>query len=278
MDGLNMNIFNRKYLAALGCLWLIFSAPQAFSANKYGFGSVLRMCPFWSTPFPVGFRMPAPGLKTYVLDMEVNLIYISADNTADIDDYVNLYNVNGVETWPGTGILKGNATAACKTSSACQKSSSGTVGKGVSAYDSLAAEFTGEDIRVAQKSISPSSSSSFTWFYLPVRKYKLLRIEVFVPNQLDNGVGHSEPFFVEYRAAGNKDELQLVSMGGTAAAGNFNGVNLPDTLRLTQNSGLQIWLNHSTSTPADDVSDLLPYAKVFPFQSTQLASLPESCQ
>lgn len=273
-----MNIFSRKTMAVLGCLWFVFSTPQAFSAEKYGLGDILRICPLWSTPFPVGFRMPEPSLLAkFELDMAVNLIYISADNTADIDDYTNLYYVDGVETWPG--ILKGNATAACKTSSACQKSSSGTVGKGVSAYDSLAAEFAGEDLRVAQKSIDPTDKSPFTWFYLPVRKYKLLRIEVFVPNQLDDGVGHSEPFFVEYRATGNRDELQRVSMGGTAAGANFNGVNLPETLRLTQNSGLEIWLNHSTSSnPTDDVSDLLPYAKVFPFRSEQLASLPESCR
>lgn len=265
------------FVMFIGC----FFAPSAVADNKYGF-AYLKTCPLFSIPYPIAFRKASSMLTKYQdLDLAVNIIYIPADNIVNIDKYAGLYSVNGDLRWPGNNesLLIGNDIAACKNAGSCQDSD-GVEGKGISAITSLKKEFPGEKIYVASKFIDSlgEKSSSFTWFYLPVRYFKLLRIELFIPNDLDDGANSSEPFFIEYRAKGEQGNMARISSGGTAKAANFNGINLPETLNLTQSSAMRFWLSHATSAPYDDISDLLPYADTVALNSTQQGLIPEGCK
>lgn len=272
-------MFKKIHYLFVLCLLAVLSAPSAVAGNKYGF-AYLKTCPLFSTPYPIGFRKAFSGMKKYQsTDLTINVIYISADNTVNVDEYIGLYSVNGELRWPGDSLFMGNATAACQNTGSCQDSA-GVEGKGISAIASLKKEFPGETIYVASKSIDPvgEKSNSFTWFYLPVRYFKLLRIELFIPNDLDDGASSSEPFFIEYRAKGERGNMARTSSGGTAKGANFNGIELPETLNLTQSSAMRFWLSHSTSSPADDISDLLPYADTVALNSTQQGLIPEGCK
>lgn len=274
-------MFKKIHYLFVLCLLAVLSTPSAVAGNKYGF-AYLKTCPLFSTPYPIGFRKAFSGMKKYQsTDLAVNVLYIPADNTVNIDEYAALYSVNSTLRWPGNNesLFIGNDIAACQNTGSCQDSA-GVEGKGISAIASLKKEFSGEKIYVASEFIDPvgEKSDSFTWFYLPVRYFKLLRIELFIPNDLDDGASSSEPFFIEYRAKGERGNMARTSSGGTAKGANFNGIKLPETLNLTQSSAMRFWLSHSTSSPADDISDLLPYADTVALNSTQQGLIPEGCK
>lgn len=274
-----MHLFIR-YLSVIIAMALLSSiSPSGQAANKYGLGDVLNDCSLWPTFFPLGFRALIPGsFVTLVTNAEINIIYISADDVKGMDDYIDLYSVNGTTVWPEeTWLLKGNATPVCTGASECQDHSA-TVGKGVSAYASLKSEFPNEKIKVAQQTIKSSNSSNSTWFFLPTRKFKLLRIEFFMPNNVKDGDYYSEPLYVEYRETGNRNELKRVSMGGTAAGADFNRVNLPEILHMPTTQGIEMWLVRANKNPTKPYSTLLPAAMAYPLTVSMNSIVPDNCK
>lgn len=272
-----MYLFTRYLSIVFAAALLSSISPSSQAANKYGLGDVLNDCSLWPTFFPLGFRalLPSSVLTTLATNAEINIIYISANDVKGMDDYIDLYSVNGSTVWPEEPwLLKGNSTPVCTGASECQDRSA-TVGKGVSAYASLKSEFPNEKIKVSQQTIKSSNSSNSTWFFLPTRKFKLLRIEFFMPNHFNDGDYYSEPLYVEYRDTGNRNELKRVAMGGTAAGSDFNRVNLPEILNLPTTQGIEMWLVRENNKP---YSGLLPAAMAYPLTGSMSSIVPDNCK
>lgn len=270
-----MHLFTRHLSIFFAVALLSGISTSGQAANKYGLGDVLNDCSLWSTFFPLGFRALLPSSFTELAtNAEINIIYINADVNG-MDDYIDLYSVNGSTVWPETPwLLKGNSKPACTGASECQNRSA-TVGNGVSAYASLKSEFPNEKIKVSQQTIKSSNSSNSTWFFLPTRKFKLLRIEFFMPNNFNDGDYYSEPLYVEYRETGNRNELKRVAMGGTAAGADFNRVNLPEILNLSTTQGIEMWLVRENNKP---YSGLLPAAMAYPLTGSMSSIVPDNCK
>lgn len=259
-------------------LWMIFavlilmaSPLQGRAANKYGFGDVLGACSLWQTFFPLGFRKANTSLSN--INAEVNIFYVTMDGIKGMDDYVDLYSVQGTTVWPTEPwLFKGDAPPICTTASECQ-SGQGTVGKGVSAYNSLLSEYSNGTLKVAQQSISPTSTTNSTWFFLPVRMLTLLRIEIFIPNKIPDGKNASEPFFVEYRGTSDDGNLKRTDIGGTA---DFSRVNLPETINLNNLSGIEIWLNNTNDLKP--ISGFVPEGAAYTLTTSMSGIVPDNCK
>lgn len=273
-----MRVIVKRWMGIFSIFMLFMNIDSSRAASKYGFGDVLNTCDLWPTFFPIGFRKPSvPGLKAYNIDAKFNVFYIAADDVQGMDDYIDLYNVSGSPlVWPTEPwLFKGNATPVCTGASECQNKKS-TVGKGVSAYANLKAEFASEKLKVAQVTVSPTSTTNSDWAFIPVRHLKLLRVEVFLPNQFNIGANYSEPLYVEYRVTDNKNILKRVDMGGTSAGGNFSNINLPETINLSDYSGMEFWLINTDS--AKPIEGLIPAAKAHKLTGDNLSLVPENCK
>ncbi|WP_148677738.1 hypothetical protein [Klebsiella sp. RIT-PI-d] len=251
---------------------------DAHGAAIYGFAQ--PKCSLWSTFFPVSFQVSSdmaviPGL----VDAETagfNIFYITGGDFHNMDDYYDLYTINGGHVWNNTSpwLINGRNAVMCKGSSDCVKSGTGSIGKGISAYNSLKAEFPDENIKVA--SDRPYSNGDIDWYYIPTRRLKLLRVEFFTPNKgsMPGTSQYVEPIFFEYRETGNGDEMKLYEMGGTARGADFSHVKLPETIKLTTLSAMQIWMSTASGKPYENV---MPYGKVVPFTDSQIAMVPKGC-
>ncbi|MBJ8366378.1 MULTISPECIES: hypothetical protein [Citrobacter] len=260
----------------LGALFL--ASVTAQGAQKYGLSDSLQYCELWDTFFPLSFQVPSSNWVSNYSKPELNIIYISAGKRKHVDDYIDLYTINNQSVWPSR-LISGRDSAFCQNDGGCVAKGKGSVGKGISAYKDLVAEFPDDDVKIF--SGSPYYDGTLSWISLPVRYLKLLRVEFFTPYSGPVGVftdsynPYVEPLYFEYRATGNKDEMQLTAVGGTAAGANFNGVNLPDKIRLTSLAALQVWLSSSTGDPW---KTLLPYAHTVDMTTSQKALIPDNCK
>lgn len=248
---------------------------DAHGAAIYGFAQ--PKCSLWSTFFPISFQVDSD--MSVFEDAEragFNIFYITGGDLQNMDDYYDLYTISGGHVWNNTSpwLINGKDAVMCKGSSDCVKSGTGSIGKGISAYNSLKAEFPNETIKVA--SDRPYSNGDIDWYYIPTRRLKLLRVEFFTPNKgVISGTGkYVEPIFFEYRETGNGDEMKLYEMGGTARGADFSHVKLPETLKLTALSAIQIWMSTGSGKMFENV---IPYGKVVPFTQSQLNMVPENC-
>lgn len=262
---------------------LALTSGIAHADPKYGFSDSIRPCALWDTFFPISFQVPSDvSIKNYSKPV-FNIMYIAAGNFQHMNDFADLYKVGNSSdrVWPTNPyVISGDDSAICQDSGACVTKGYGAVGKGISAYKNLAAEFPNDNIVVL--SDSPYYNGDAAWYYLPTRYVKLLRIELFTPYtgpvqyfSADYNE-HVEPLYFEYRETGNKDELQLVASGGTVSSANFSGVKLPNKIRLTALSGVQIWLG--TTSAADPWDRLIPYARTVDFTNSQMAIVPANCK
>ena len=275
MSRVSMKNNRRSYLLVRSLLLLIISASPAISANKYGFVSDIRRCSLWDTFFPLSSQVPNDK-ATRNADPRFNIFYITGTRVKHMDDYTDLYYPGGVRVWPQSPYLTpGQNTAICQNAGECVTPGRGSVGKGISAYNNLKSEFPNDTIKVGTG--SAYDDGDITWGFLATRKLKLLRSEYFTPYTGTDSVhvGYVEPLYFEYRETGNGDEMQLVAMGGTARNGDFSRVKLPQKIKLTALSAIQIWLVREGDGA---YQDLLPAAGVVYFTSSQMALIPENCR
>lgn len=262
---------------------LALTSGIANADQKYGFSDSLRPCTLWDTFFPISFQIPSDTITQNFVKPAFNIMYIAAGNYQHMNDFADLYKIgnSSVRVWPTDPyVLSGNDAAICQDSGSCVTKGYGAVDKGISAYKNLAAEFPNDNIVIL--SDVANRNGNITWFYLPTRYVKLLRIEFFTPytrpvgSFSDKYNEHVEPLYFEYRATGNKDELQLFASGGTVSSANFSGVKLPNKIRLTALSGVQIWLD--TISDANPWARLIPYAHTVDFTESQMAIVPANCK
>lgn len=257
---------------------LFLASVTAQGAQKYGLSDSLQYCELRDTFFPLSFQVPSADWVSTYARPKFNVIYISAGKRKHVDDYTDLYNIKNQFVWP-SHLMSGLDTAFCQNSGNCVTKGKGSVGQGISAYKDLVAEFPDDDVKVLAN--APSYEGDLTWYSLPIRYLKLLRVEFFTPYSGPVGVftqsynQYVEPLYFEYRATGNKDEMQLTAVGGTAAGANFNGVNLPEKIRLTSYAAIQVWLSSSTGDPW---KTLLPYAHTVDMSDSQKALIPDNCK
>ncbi|WP_434132412.1 hypothetical protein [Enterobacter cloacae] len=286
-----MNISHSKNWSKILLLAALFLAVQSVhGAQKYGFSAGLKRCALWDTFFPISFQIPKMDTMRFHPVPVFNVIYIAGDNTQHMDNFYDLYKlggINGPRVWPEKPYLaNGKSLPKCRSDGECIESGKGSVGKGISAYDEIlgAEDFKNDTKKVL--SDGPYTGGDILWQFLPTRKLKLLRVEFFTPSRgtfisvsgpiSDNG--YVEPLFFEYRAIGNGDEMELKKVGGTAAGNNFNGVKLPNKIKLTSLSAIQVWLGGKGKDPNHLWEDLIPYAQVVSFDEKQMAQVPKNCQ
>lgn len=264
-----------KPLLILSYIIMLGISLDANASSKYGFAFSIKPCPLWTTFFPLSFQVP-DDKGTRNASPQFNIIYISGDTVKHMDDYYDLYLPGNVRVWPERPFLiNGKDTAICLSSGQCVTSGYGSVGKGISAYNNIVAEFPDDKVKVL--SDSAYGNGDITWIFLPLRKLKLLRIEYFTPYTGRESIhfGYVEPLFFEYRSTGNGDEMQLKSKGGTARGGDYSRVKLPEKIKFTSLSAIQIWLEREGGAA---YQDLLPAAATVNFTQQQLALVPENCQ
>lgn len=261
-------------------LVLLASSEAVFGAQKYGFSSGVKACALWDTFFPISFKIPNDLLTVNYSQPMFNIIYVADGNIKHMDDFYDLYRVRSEDVWPTSpDLANGRSNAICQNNGDCVPLAVGGVGKGVSAYnDILGDEFVRNDT-IKVMSNSPYSDGTISWLFLPTRKLKLLRIELFTPykTSVNNFAVASEPLFFEYRATGNGDEMKLTEKGGTSVGGNINDVMLPSKLKLTTLSAIQIWLYRGGNS-SEAYAGLLPAAQVISFTSGQMKLIPENCR
>lgn len=266
---------------------LTLSSLTAQSSENYGFSAGIWPCPLWSTFFPISFQVPSDdATKNYVKPI-FNIIYISDSNIKTMDDFYDIYNVKGNAVWPSNSwpyVANGRSQVVCRNDGECVTKGYGQVGRGISAYNNIKAEFPGETINVS--SGSAFGNGDITWFELATRKLKLLRVEYFTPytdgsnlppmlRNSDNKK-YTEPLFFEYRATGNGDEMKIKESGGTAYGVNYNDLNLPEYIKLTRLSAIQVWLNASSNNNL--WQRIYPGAGMVSFTDNQTALIPANCQ
>lgn len=270
-----MKVNYRNAWAILFCIVMLGMSLDVGASSKYGLAFSIKPCPLWQIFFPLSFQVP-DDKETRNASPQFNIIYIAGDTVKHMDDYYDLYLPGNVRVWPQSPfLLNGKDTAICLSSGQCVTSGYGSVGKGISAYNNILAEFPDDKVKVL--SSSAYGDGDITWFFLPLRKLKLLRIEYFTPYTGRESVhfGYVEPLFFEYRATGNGDEMQLKGKGGTARGGDYSRVKLPDKIKLTALSAIQIWLEREGDAA---YQDLLPAAHTVNFTQQQLALVPANCQ
>lgn len=261
----------KKYFSKIIVLTLAAGAwccsSSVLAGNGYGFGSLSGGCSFWSTLFPISFNRTADGAaKSY----SANIIWVSDDFIKGMDDYADFYSSSA---WP-SAIPKGDDQPVC-AASACTVSPYNVVGTGLSAYNDIKKEFPNEKVKV--KSFALLATSNGTWVDMPVRKYKLLRLEVFIPyTTWDMAAGdsaYSEPLYFEYRATGNGSEMQLKEWGSTAEL--KSNITLPDKFNPVLSSQIDVWFNF---TDKKNIKAIYPTVKVRSLSDTQLARVPAACK
>ena len=247
----------------------LFSSGSALADAKYGFAA---RCDLWSTLLPISFQHDVNDNEHHVY----NIIWIDGEGVSGLESYYSLYrHHSGASTWPN-GIASGKDTPQCTgTYNACAYEDWGSVGKGISAYDSLKREFPSETINVTSGNLARTSDA--LWLYLPVRKFKLLRVELFTP--YTSGPGnkasqtYNEPLSFEYRATGNGSELKLQSWGSTSDI--TSSVKLPNVFNPTETAEIQVWTDEHNN---HDWSGLDPAVTVDSFTTEQMKLVPESCR
>ncbi|HAT8012160.1 hypothetical protein [Citrobacter rodentium] len=266
---------------------LSFCSLSAKSSQNYGFSAGVKPCSLWDTFFPISFQVPSDKLTRDYVRPIFNIIYITDSNLKHMDDFYDIYKINGKgdAIWPTTPFLAtGSDTAYCRNDGDCVTKGYGALGKGISAYNEIKKDFPGETVKVL--SDSAYGNGDISWLFLPTRKLKLLRVEYFTPYKDDDGTilitlknkennKYTEPLFFEYRATGNGDEMELEESGGTAAGANFNDVKLPQFIRPTQLSAIQVWLD--TTSGGTPWSSIYPNVRVRPFTDEQMALIPVNC-
>ncbi|HHK9551815.1 hypothetical protein VB265_13170 [Enterobacter sichuanensis] len=266
---------------------LTLSSLTAQSAEKYGFSAGIRPCPLWSTFFPISFMVPGDNLTESYVKPIFNVIYISDSNLKTMDDFFDIYNINGSNIWPSNSwpyVGNGRDKAVCQNDGDCVTKGYGQVGRGISAYKKIKTEFPGETVKVM--SSTAYGDGDITWFELATRKLKLLRVEYFTPYTGDGNLPlvlrnsdnekYTEPLFFEYRATGNGDEMKLEETGGTAYGVNYDNLNLPVYIKLTRLSAIHVQL-HKKSSNNNPWQRIYPSVGMVSFTDKLTALVPASC-
>lgn len=260
--------FHVNTVMALAFTAALFTTSNSLASAIYGFGSGPGSCSFWTMPFPISVQQP----DDEPVDYFYNIIWVADDRVKGMDEYRDFYNtVYGQDAWP-TGITAGTDAPHCTQDGQCVTQGTGVVGKGISAYDSLTQEFSGSKVRVA--SAHPDGTGVLTWINLPVRKFKVLRIEVFNPytGRVPVHLGFVEPIYFEYRPTGNGSELQLVKWGSTA--NNTSNIVLPGKFNPVQTLDIQVWFQRTDSVAYQGIT---PKAHIDPLSAEQIKRIPASC-
>lgn len=246
-------------------------STNALAQSTYGFGSAKGQCSFWTMLFPISLQQP----DDEPMDYKVNIFWIGADSIVGMDNYYDFYETPYNQlAWP-SGAAAGTSTPVCTGQAECVTAGIGSVGRGISAYDSIKQEFPNETVKVY--SGKPDGSGKLTWVYLPVRKMKLLRIEVFTPytDKVAAHVGFVEPLWFEYRATGSGSQLKLKGWGSTTAKEHQGEIVLPDTFDPVTTIDIQVWFGRWDSAAYQGVT---PKAHIDPASSAQIDRIPASCK
>ncbi|MBE3514034.1 hypothetical protein [Enterobacter cloacae complex sp. I2] len=266
-----------KVLTVFVTVLLSLVSANVAAEQKFGFGTRQGSCSLWLMPFPISLKRSyynVPGWK-----YDFNVIWIDDTGNKGLDNYVDLYTSAGNSTWI-KDILNGSDKPICtKTDgSGCVQAKFAAVGHGVSAYDQIKKEYSGDKVKVFSGSMD--ENGDYYWiYYLPVRKVKLLRVEIFTPftggKEIDESV---EPLFFEYRKTGAGDELHLTSSGSTAPKN--SGIVLPDTISLTKTiSEINVWVEDPYVSEAPNAWDnVKPGTSFISTSAAQVAAIPEACQ
>jgi len=251
---------------------------MSFSMNVlagaiYKFGTP---CTFDTMLFPISFQHSSDSDD--LMDFYYNIIWIDGTNNQGIDSYYNFFippynNQNG---WPA-GVGSGKDTPKCTgttPSTACANTKYAKKNHGVSAYDFLKSEFGENSLKVMSGKIT-ATGNSLNWLYLPVRRVKLLRIEVFTPPEIrtiSTTDFSPEPLYFEYRGDG---ELTLKESGTTTHYANKNmpSVYLPQTFSPVLSQDIQIWFGNIES-----YNEVEPRAHIDPLTSSMLNQIPAGCK
>lgn len=245
--------------------------------QKFGFGTRQGSCSLWLMPFPISLQRMYYNVTNWKYDF--NVIWIDDTGNKGLDSYVDFYSSSGKSTWI-KDILNGSDTPICtKTDgSGCVEPKYAAVGHGVSAYDQIKKEYSGDKVKVFSGSIV-ENGDFYGIYYLPVRKVKLLRVEIFTPFTDGRDIDMSvEPLFFEYRKTGAGDELHLTSSGSTTPRN--SGIVLPDTISLTKTtSEIHVWVEDPTVAEAPYAwNNVKPGTSFISMSAAQVAAIPEACQ
>ncbi|MEB4676971.1 hypothetical protein MXL54_19635 [Enterobacteriaceae bacterium G50] len=254
-----------------GLMLLAFSSASS-ADGKYGFApGGISQCSMWTLLFPISFQIPNDDIP-----VKFNVIYVEGDGIKGMDEYYDFYKTPyGQSAWPVNPVTStGDDTPVCTKVNECYNYGPGGVGYGQSDYNNIHAKY-GDATKVMTN--VPNADTSLTWFYIPVRKLKLLRVELFTPYTGTVAVhqGYVEPVSFEYTATGNSDELRLTDMKSTADNSSF--IILPTTFRPTHTLDIQVWL---TKTGDTAYQGLTPQAHIDQIQSNdaRLQQIPENCK
>ncbi len=248
---------------------LLTSSGSLATSATYGFGGGAGACSFWNMLLPITIQQPNDEPAEY----QFNVMWVADDGVTGMDEYYDFFTTPyGQDGWPA-GVAVGTDTPFCIGDTECVTPGIGYVGGGISAYKTLLQEF-GDKLKV--ESGQPWGDGRLYWIYLPVRKLKMLRIEVFNPYQGGVGVhkGFVEPISFEYRPSGNgKSQLKKVDQKSTAKNQSF--ISLPDLFDPVKTSDIQVWFQRTDKALA--LQGITPKAHIDPLTAEQQKRIPAGC-
>lgn len=257
-----------KVCTAFVAVVSLLVSTNVLAKATYGFGSAGAGCSLWTMLFPISFQQPNNDMAAYFY----NIIWIDDDSIKGMDEYYDFYQtMYNQSAWP-SAVATGTDTPKCSGATECPVLDSKLAPKGyvTSAYDAIKQKYPSDTVKISTG--QPIGSGGLTWRYLPVRKLKLLRIEVFIhQTQYSPAVKtFVEPIYFEYRSTGNGTELKLAEQVPNTA-----DIILPETFSPVLTSDIQVWFQR---TGLDNFTDIASKAHIDPLSTTQIERVPESCK
>ncbi|MDH1126968.1 hypothetical protein [Enterobacter sp. GD03975] len=270
-----MNKTSANIIAAFITACAALTSLNGIAAQKFGFGTVTKpssdSCSLWGSLYPISVQQPEDEPVKYY----VNFIWVEANSYKGIDEYADFYiTPYSQNAWPSSiNILTDGGQAFCMGDGECTSATVSEVNKGISAYENLKAEFPDKKVSVVKA--QPDGTGILKWFYLPLRKVDLLRIEVFTPlGSLTADNEYVEPVFFEYRATGKGSELKLHEWGSTSDDKTY--ISLPETFNPVLTSDIQVWFTRTNQ--AGPAWGITPKAHIDFVTTAQSDRVPSSCK
>lgn len=269
-----MNKTSTNIIAAFITACAALTSFNGIAAQKFGFGTVTKggagACPLWAMLYPISIQQPEDEPARYY----VNFIWVESNSYKGIDEYPDFFTTPyNQDAWPkGANIMRDGGQAYCVGDDDCTSADISELNKGISAYNNLKAEFPDQHVSVVRT--RPDSKGELVWYYLPLRRVDVLRIEVFTSLNVGMFNQYVEPIYFEYRATGKGSELKLKEWGSTSD--NKSYISLPDTFDPILTSDIQVWFTRTSND--SPTSGITPKAHIDALTSAQIDRVPSGCK
>lgn len=255
----NKRFLSLRTLFMVACLTLPTGVVNAGAIYKFG-----SRCPLDTSPLPISFQQPDDDVVSY----RYNIIWVEGDGIDGLDKFYDLYQTPyNQSAWP-RGFASGRGGVTCASaSSECPHTSK---------YSSIVGTYGSDTLAWSD---APNGAAALSWTYVPVRKLKFLRIEVFIQSvalRPSEAGDQTEPIYFQYEATGNGNELRLTESGSTSD--DKSSIVLPTTFNPLLVSDIQVWFERVPSLSYAYLRNTKPKAHIDSFSQTQMSLVPESCK